>query len=100
MESINRSRIGLMSKKRGLEMVKVLRAMFLSLMLLSLLAGCGGGEEAEDAEQTGAAEQATSEHPTEHPTEDATEHPTEHPASDHPDSATAKSDHPKSDHPK
>ncbi len=78
-------------------MSKILRATVLSLILVFLLAGCGGGDgtdQAEDAAQTDAAEQAPTDHPTsEHPT---SEHPaSEHPAADKPDTAQAKADHPK-----
>ncbi len=83
-------------------MSKILRATVLSLMLVLMLAGCGGGdgaEQAEDATKADAAEQTTTENPTsehpdsEHPT---SEHPAgEHPAADEPDTAQAKADHPK-----
>jgi hypothetical protein len=73
-------------------MYKILRATVLSLMLVFILAGCGGGDgtdQAEDATQTDAAEKATADQP-------ASEHPdSEHPAADEPDSAQAKADHPK-----
>jgi hypothetical protein len=73
-------------------MSKILRATVLSLMLVFILAGCGGGDgtdQAEDATQTDAAEKATADQP-------ASEHPdSEHPAADEPDSAQAKADHPK-----
>ena len=73
-------------------MSKILRATVLSLMLVLMLAGCGGGdgaEQAEDATKADAAEQTTTENPT-------SEHPAgEHPAADEPDTAQAKADHPK-----
>jgi len=73
-------------------MSKILRATVLSLMLVLMLAGCGGGdgaEQAEDATKTDAAEQATTDQPT-------SEHPAgEHPAADEPDTAQTKADHPK-----
>lgn len=78
-------------------MSKILRATVLSLMLVFILAGCGGGDgtdQAEDATQTDAAEKATTDHPTSE--QPASEHPAgEHPAADEPDTAQAKADHPK-----
>ncbi len=89
-------------------MSKTLLATVLSLMLVFLLAGCGGdaADTAEGTAKTDAAE-AHSEHPTsdaetaEHPTADkaSSEHPTdEHPAADA--DSTGGAEHPKSDHPK
>ena len=71
-------------------MYKILSAIVLSLMMVLLLTGCGGGDgtdQANDAEEAGTVEKANAEHPT-----------NEHPAGDQPDSA--KVDHPKADHPK
>ena len=73
-------------------MSKILRATVLSLMLVLMLAGCGGGdgaEQAEDATKADAAEEATTEQST-------SEHPAgEHPAADEPDTAQTKADNPK-----
>ncbi len=78
----------------------ILRATVLSLLFL--LAGCGGGGDADtaaDSATTGDAEKATSEHPaSEHPATDkaTSEHPAgEHPAADKADSTQTKADHPK-----
>ncbi len=84
-------------------MSKKLFVAVMSLMLMFVLAGCGGdtAEQASD-EATTEATEAHAEHPTgddktaEHP---AAEHPTdEHPAAEHPTGDAADST--KTDHPK
>ena len=70
-------------------MSKKLCAIAMALMLMFLLAGCGG-----DSADT-ATDEAKSEASAEHPTGDAKK--AEHPTGEHPtaDADTAKADHPK-----
>jgi len=83
-------------------MFRILSTAVLSLMMVFLLTGCGGGdgtEKAEDAAKAVGTEHPQAEHPkAEHPKSD---HPnSEHPSADDADSSQAKSEHPKSEHPK
>jgi len=75
-------------------MSKILSASVLSLMMVLLLAGCGGEDGADAAAET--SDKAAAEHPV------AEKAASEHPTPEHPHSAetdSVKAEHSKSDHP-